>query len=110
MTRRAADHHQRFYAFYTSNREVSNAKTPDGEGGFTDFTDFTVSVRGVYVASTQPPAPARPRPYTYPLFSRCKIRKIRKTARRQGGISPRYSPPGVKPVKSTPRTDMEATL
>jgi hypothetical protein len=110
MTRRTAERNERFYAFYTSNREVSNAKTPDVKGEFTDFTDFTVSVKGVYVASTQPPAPARARLYTYPLFSRCKIRKIRKTARRQGGISARYSPPGVKPVKSTVGTDMEATL
>jgi len=45
MTRRTAERNERFYAFYTSNREVSNAKTPD-EGEFTDFTDFTVSVKG----------------------------------------------------------------
>jgi len=32
MTRRTAERNERFYAFYTSNREVSNAKTPDVKG------------------------------------------------------------------------------
>ncbi|WP_139043054.1 hypothetical protein [Halorubrum tropicale] len=100
----------RFHGFHTSISEVGNEKPQDGKSEFTDFTDFTPSEMGVYVASPHPPARSRARLNTYTPFSRCEIRETREIARRRRGKSPTFDTPGVKGVKSPVGIDMEATL
>jgi len=89
-----------FHGFHTWICEVGNPKSPDGRGDFTDFTDFTPDERGVYVAGAPARARTRARRHTPLPFSRCEIREIREIARRRGAKSGRFSPPGVKGVKS----------
>jgi len=97
----------RFHGFHTSISEVGNQKSRYSGGRFTDFTDFTPSRMGVYVACSLARARPRTRPNTYPISNNREIREIREFARLQGGNSPRFRPRGVKGVKSIGGIDME---
>lgn len=98
-----------FPGFHTSICEVGNRKPTDGVGEFTDFTDFTPSGMGVYVATAPARTRARTRRHTPLPFGKCEIREIREIARRRGGKIGLLSPPGVKSVKSAPVNDNKVT-
>jgi len=98
-----------FPGFHTSICEVGNRKPTDGVGGFTDFTDFTPSGMGVYVASALARARPRTRRHTPLPFGKCEIREIREIARRRGAKIGLLTPPGVKSVKSPLDCDSEVT-
>jgi hypothetical protein len=96
-----------FHGFHTSISEVGNQKSRYGSWEFTDFTDFTPSEMGVYVAPAHARTLARARCHTYPISTNREIREIREFARRQWGNFRRFSPPGVKRVKLTVGIDIE---
>ena len=102
----------RFDGFDTPNFETSNQKTRDGTGELTDLTDLTPREMGVYVAPARahlrPLPPARSGSTPLP-FSCRQIRQTRQIAGRQRGKIGVLRPPGVKRVKSTPRSDFEVT-
>lgn len=98
-----------FPGFHTSICEVGNEKPTDGKGQFTDFTDFTPSGMGVYVASARAPARARTRRHTPLPFGKREIREIREIALRRGAKIGLLRPPGVKSVKSPLVSDSEVT-
>jgi hypothetical protein len=106
---RLSENEGRFPGFHTSICEVGNRKPTDGRGQFTDFTDFTPSRMGVYVASARARARPRTRRHTPLPFGKCEIREIRETARRRGVKIGLLRPPGVKSVKSPPVSDSEVT-
>lgn len=97
----------RFPGFHTSICEVGNRKPTDGRGVFTDFTDFTPSGRGAYVASAHARARPRARRHTSPPFGKCEIREIREIARLRGAKIDLPRPRGVKSVKSRAVSDSE---
>jgi len=98
-----------FPGFHTSIYEVGNRKPTEGVEEFTDFTDFTPSKMGVYVASARARARSRTRRHTPLPFGKREIREIREIARQRGGKIGLLRPPGVKSVKSPRVSDSEVT-